>query len=119
MDAFLHMHCKEPEAIGEKLKWYDQQLQEVFRVARERDPEASLMVCSDHGMTPVTRHADLVGGGDKTRLADATGLSRGVRLDHGTLLVLRSGGATASAGSHGVSGLRTHSDKTGIARSSG
>ena len=61
MDGFLHMHCKEPEAIGEKLKWYDQQLREVFRVARKRDPEASLMVCSDHGMTPVTRHADLVG----------------------------------------------------------
>jgi Type I phosphodiesterase / nucleotide pyrophosphatase len=61
MDAFLHMHCKEPEAIGEKLKWYDQQLRQVFRAARERDPEASLMVCSDHGMTPVTKHADLVG----------------------------------------------------------
>ena len=61
MDAFLHMHCKEPEAIDEKLKWYDEQLREVFRIARERDPEASLMVCSDHGMTPVTKHADLVG----------------------------------------------------------
>ena len=61
MDGFLHMHCKEPEAIAKKLNWYDEQLREVFRVARERDPEASLMVCSDHGMTPVTQHADLVG----------------------------------------------------------
>ena len=61
MDAFLHMHCKEPEAIDKKLNWYDGQLREVFRIARERDPDASLMVCSDHGMTPVTKHADLVG----------------------------------------------------------
>jgi len=61
MDAFLHMHCKEPDAIGAKLNWYDEQLREVFHIARERDPEASLMVCSDHGMTPVTKHADLVG----------------------------------------------------------
>lgn len=61
MDAFLHMHCKEPDAIGKKLNWYDEQLREVFRIARERDPEASLMVCSDHGMTPVTKLADLVG----------------------------------------------------------
>ena len=61
MDGFLHMHCNEPEAIAKKLSWYDEQLREVFRVARQRDPEASLMVCSDHGMTPVTQHADLVG----------------------------------------------------------
>jgi hypothetical protein len=61
MDGFLHMHCKEPDAIAEKLSWYDQQLRDVFRMARQRDPEASLMVCSDHGMTPVTGHADLVG----------------------------------------------------------
>lgn len=61
VDGFLHMHCKEPEAIDRKLQWYDEQLREVFDVARKRDPEASLMVCSDHGMTPVTQHADLVG----------------------------------------------------------
>ena len=61
VDGFLHMHCKEPEAIDQKLQWYDEQLREVFAIARKRDPEASLMVCSDHGMTPVTQHADLVG----------------------------------------------------------
>jgi hypothetical protein len=61
MDGFLHMHCKDPDAIGRKLGWYEKQLREVFQVARKRDPEASLMVCSDHGMTPVSKHADLVG----------------------------------------------------------
>ena len=60
VDAFLHMNCKDPEAINRKLKWYDEQLREVFHVARERDPEAWLVVTSDHGMTPVTDHTDLV-----------------------------------------------------------
>ena len=40
VDGFLHMHCKEPEAIDQKLQWYDGQLREVFAVARKRDPEA-------------------------------------------------------------------------------
>jgi len=61
MDGFLHLHCKEPEAIAKKLQWYDEQLREVFAVARKRDRDASLVVCSDHGMTPVMHHADLVG----------------------------------------------------------
>ena len=61
VDGFLHMHCKERDAIDKKLQWYDEQLREVFRIAYGRDPDASLMVCSDHGMTPVTQHADLVG----------------------------------------------------------
>jgi hypothetical protein len=68
VDGFLHMHCKEPEAIEKKLEWYDQQLRELFHVARQRDPDAWLMVCSDHGMTPVTRQADLVGAVTKLGL---------------------------------------------------
>ena len=68
MDGFLHMHCKDPDAIDEKLRWYEEQLREVFRVARQRDPEASLMVCSDHGMTPVRKHADLVADVEKLGL---------------------------------------------------
>jgi len=68
MDGFLHMHCKDPDAIDEKLRWYEEQLREVFRVARRRDPEASLMVCSDHGMTPVRKHADLVADVEKLGL---------------------------------------------------
>lgn len=59
VDGFLHLHCKEPEAVSQKLDWYDAQLREVFAIARERDPEAWFMVCSDHGMAPVTSHADV------------------------------------------------------------
>jgi Type I phosphodiesterase / nucleotide pyrophosphatase len=68
VDAFLHMHCKESKAIDQKLSWYEQQLRELFRFVRERDPEASLMVCSDHGMTPVTRQADIVAEVEKLNL---------------------------------------------------
>jgi hypothetical protein len=62
MDAFLHGHCTEPDSIRERLKWYEGQLREVFRAAREVDPEATLTVVSDHGMAPVRKHYDLLAG---------------------------------------------------------
>jgi predicted AlkP superfamily pyrophosphatase or phosphodiesterase len=61
MDMFLHMHCNEPDAIANRLKWYDRQLRRVFEAAREIDPEATMTVISDHGMTPVEHHYDVVG----------------------------------------------------------
>jgi predicted AlkP superfamily pyrophosphatase or phosphodiesterase len=61
MDMFLHMHCQEPNEIANRLKWYDQQLRRVFDAAREIDPEATMTVISDHGMTPVEHHYDVVG----------------------------------------------------------
>jgi len=60
MDMFLHMHCNEPGLIEERLHWYDRQLREVFEEARRIDAEASFLVISDHGMTPVRDHYDLV-----------------------------------------------------------
>ena len=60
MDMFLHMHCHEPERIEERLNWYDQALRKVFQVARDVDSEAIFTVISDHGMTPVRDHFDLV-----------------------------------------------------------
>jgi Type I phosphodiesterase / nucleotide pyrophosphatase len=68
MDGFLHMHCKEPNAIQEKLAWYERHLREVFCAALDRDGQASLIVCSDHGMTPVSNHADIVGAVEKLGL---------------------------------------------------
>jgi hypothetical protein len=59
MDAFLHMHCTEREALAERLQWYEKKLMSVFRAARAADPGAIMAVVSDHGMTPVTRHFDL------------------------------------------------------------
>ena len=60
MDIFLHMHCKEPEQVEKQLQAYDRALRRVFQAAREADPEATMTVISDHGMTPVQHHYDLV-----------------------------------------------------------
>jgi hypothetical protein len=59
LDMFLHTHRSQPAQIADKLAWYEESLTRLFRVARERDPEACLRVFSDHGMTPVARHCDL------------------------------------------------------------
>jgi len=60
MDMFLHMHCKEPELIEKRLREYGKGLRGVFQAAREVDPEATMTVISDHGMTPVQHHFDIV-----------------------------------------------------------
>jgi predicted AlkP superfamily pyrophosphatase or phosphodiesterase len=60
VDMFLHSHCKNPASIGEKIAWYDSQLRQVLAEARKVDPEASLVVFSDHGMTPVDQYYDLM-----------------------------------------------------------
>ena len=60
MDMFLHSHCSNPKEIDRKIAWYDTQLRAVLKTARRIDPEASLTVFSDHGMTPVHQHYDLM-----------------------------------------------------------
>lgn len=61
MDMFLHLHCHEPAKIQVKLEWYEQNLRRLFEHARRLDPEARLVLTSDHGMTPVQKHYDLLG----------------------------------------------------------
>jgi predicted AlkP superfamily pyrophosphatase or phosphodiesterase len=65
MDAFLHMHCQEPEEVSKKLAWYEAKLRRLFETARNIDPTAGFTVLSDHGMTPVHNHFDLVGEVDR------------------------------------------------------
>lgn len=60
MDMFLHMHCDEPDQIENRLEFYDSRLRRVFQAAREIDLEANMTVISDHGMTPIRHHYDLV-----------------------------------------------------------
>jgi predicted AlkP superfamily pyrophosphatase or phosphodiesterase len=64
MDMFLHMHCKEPDEIEKRMQWYDASLRRVFAAARQIDPDASMTVISDHGMTPVEHRYDVVKGID-------------------------------------------------------
>jgi len=61
IDYFLHKRRDDDEAVTQRLAWYDQQLHELFAVAIERDPQATFTVISDHGMTRVRSHYDLVG----------------------------------------------------------
>src|ERR1700730_197949 len=60
MDMFLHMHCKEPDNIEKRLKWYDASLRKIFKAARQIDSDATMTVISDHGMTPVEHRYDVV-----------------------------------------------------------
>jgi hypothetical protein len=60
LDHVLHRHCQDAELVDRRLAWYAEGLRAVFEAALARDAAASLSVFSDHGMTPVRRHYDLV-----------------------------------------------------------
>jgi hypothetical protein len=60
MDLFLHTHCKDNRRWEKRLEWYEDRIASMFGLALELDPQATLAVFSDHGMTPVTHHYDLV-----------------------------------------------------------
>ncbi len=60
MDMFLHNHCNDALEVDKRLRWYEAQLAELFAAAKALDAEASWTVLSDHGMTPVRQHYDLV-----------------------------------------------------------
>ncbi|HZP01364.1 MAG TPA: alkaline phosphatase family protein [Terriglobia bacterium] len=60
MDLLLHNHWRNPSTLDERLRWYESRLRDLFRRARELDSNATMSVFSDHGMTPVEHHFDLV-----------------------------------------------------------
>ncbi len=60
LDLFLHHNCHNAKRVQDRLEWYSAGLEQLFERAREIDPEARLCVFSDHGMTPVVSHFDLV-----------------------------------------------------------
>ena len=60
MDLLLHNQWSDPKPLEAKLSWYAGQLRVLFEAARRHDPETSFVVTSDHGMTPVRQHYDLV-----------------------------------------------------------
>lgn len=61
IDAVLHNHIQDKSKLAERLDLYAGRLRSVFRAAQRIDPSASMTLFSDHGMTPVTDHFDLVG----------------------------------------------------------
>lgn len=60
LDAFLHDHCKDSAAVNDRIAWYDRELRKLFKLAERADPNVTLTVFSDHGMTPVHSHFDLM-----------------------------------------------------------
>ena len=59
MDMYLHFHRKDPVAIEQKLKWYEDRLRKLFTLAQQNCTGLDFAVASDHGMAPVTGHYDL------------------------------------------------------------
>lgn len=60
LDMVLHNCFADPEKLDERLDWYATGLRQIFRTAQQTDPNATLTIFSDHGMTPVRNHFDLV-----------------------------------------------------------
>jgi hypothetical protein len=60
LDGFLHGHCDPDAVLQERLDRYASGLRRVLERARSADPEATMAVFSDHGMTPVRQRHDLV-----------------------------------------------------------
>jgi len=60
LDRLLHFHDVKSDEVRTRLAWYSTELQEIINVARETTPDVTFTVCSDHGMTPVSRRFDLV-----------------------------------------------------------
>ena len=60
IDAVLHNHIQDGSKLAQRLDEYAGSLRAIFRAAQRIDPNASMTLFSDHGMTPVTSHFDLV-----------------------------------------------------------
>ena len=61
LDAYLHDHCNDPEGVCRRIEWYFEKIQSLVDIAKTRASEVRYFVFSDHGMTPVTDHHDLIG----------------------------------------------------------
>jgi hypothetical protein len=70
LDSLLHQFPVPPvsEPIREKLDWYANEIQSLFRTCAGAKKTLRLTVISDHGMTPLTRTADLKSAVEKTGL---------------------------------------------------
>lgn len=60
MDQLLHDQWSNPRPLEAKLHWYAERLRRIFEAARSHDPQTLFVITSDHGMTPVREHYDLV-----------------------------------------------------------
>ena len=60
LDMFLHTHCADERKLDDKIAWYERELRRLYEFAREIDPDTTLTILSDHGMTPVRQYYDIM-----------------------------------------------------------
>jgi predicted AlkP superfamily pyrophosphatase or phosphodiesterase len=60
MDADLHAHGTRSAVVAQKIRWYEEQLRGILRIAETRYDPVHLYVFSDHGMTDVTAPCSLL-----------------------------------------------------------
>ncbi len=59
MDAILHQYGNDHQAVADKIRWYEQQLNALLAAAGNEYEEVRLFIFSDHGMTDVHATVDL------------------------------------------------------------
>lgn len=60
MDAFLHQKCGMTSEVANKMDWYADKISNIYRAAIENGKSVRLFLFSDHGMTPIVMHYDLI-----------------------------------------------------------
>lgn len=68
LDLFLHQHCKEKEAVKEKIDWYEDKIRELYVTALRYYDKVSISIFSDHGMTPTIGTYNLIAEIEKLKL---------------------------------------------------
>ncbi len=65
MDALMHRYGTDSWRVGEKIRGYEKRLRKLLAVARQTYDDVRLHVFSDHGMTDVGEHCDLMSAIDQ------------------------------------------------------
>ena len=60
LDALLHDHTRFSPLVDVKLRWYEQHVRELFRLAAKNYSDVRIALFSDHGMCTVRRVVDLM-----------------------------------------------------------
>lgn len=69
LDGMLHQKIGQPDAIAEKLKFYEAHVRKMLEILRGAAGRFTLTIFSDHGMTPLAGTADVKGAVEKLGLA--------------------------------------------------
>ena len=60
LDGILHAEGTESPRVVEHLRWYERELKQIIQTASQQYDDVRVYVFSDHGMTDVHQHLDLI-----------------------------------------------------------